>query len=121
MAYTPFDASVPDASTEDLTDMGQSTRHNLKAIRDAVVAGNLAGWNLTPAGGTAEQPATLTYAKGTERVRGSLTWGSSGGADGNVTQAVWEYSSNSGGSYDTIGTVTIAYDTSGNVTSTTWS
>jgi len=44
-----------------------------------------------------------------------------GGGAGNVTQAVYAYSSNSGGSYDTIGTLSITYDTAGYVTGTTWS
>lgn len=121
MAYVPLDLTKPDASTQSISAMGTSTRQNLAALRDAVVAGILVGWDMTPSGGTAEQPATLTYAKGTERVKAVLTWGSSGGADGNVTQAVYSYSSNSGSSYDTMGTLTISYDTSGNVTGTAWS
>jgi hypothetical protein len=122
MAYTPFDATKPDATAQTLTQMGQSERDNLRAIRDAVVSmGGFAGWNMAPSGGTAEQPATITYSKGSERVRASLTWGTTGGAAGNVTVAVYDYSSTSGSSYDTIGTKTYTYDPAGNVTATTWS
>jgi hypothetical protein len=71
---------------------------------------------MAASGGTAAEPATLTYSKSTERVRASLTW-----ASGKVTVAVYAYSSTSGSSYDTIGTNTITYDGSGNVTATTWS
>lgn len=122
MTYTAFDPLKPDASTQNGTQFAQSTRDNLRTIRDAVImGGGFYGWNMAAAGGTAEQPATITYSKGTERVRATLTWGSTGGEAGNVTVAVYAYSSNSGTDYDTIGTNTIAYDGSGNVTATTWS
>lgn len=122
MPYTVFDSSKPDATAQTLTQMGQSERNNFMAIRDAVImGGGFYGWNMAAAGGTASQPATLTYSSGTERVRASLTWGTTGGAAGSVTQAVYAYSSNSGTDYDTIGTKTITYDGSGNVTATTWS
>ena len=122
MTYAAFDATKPDPSSQGITAFGQSIRDNMKAIRDAaIMGGGFYGWNLAVAGGTAEQPATLTYAKGTERVRTSLTWGTAGGEAGNVTVALYEYSSNSGGAYSTIGTKTITYDPSANVTATTWS
>lgn len=117
MAYTIFDPAKPDAATQNGTAFAQSTRDNLKAVRDAAIMGGcFYGWNMAATGGTAAEPTTLTYSKGTERVRATLTW-----ASGNVTQAVYAYSSNSGTSYDTIGTKTITYDASGNVTATTWS
>ena len=122
MAYTPFDPTKPDASTQNGTAFAGSARDNLKAIRDAaIMGGGSYGWNMALSGGTASQPAVLTYSKSTERVRASLTWGTTGGEDGNVTVALYEYSSNSGSSYDTIGTKTVTYDASANVTATTWS
>lgn len=121
MSYTAFDATKPDAATQNGTQFAQSTRDNLAAVRDAcVLGGGFPGWALAVSGGTAEQPATLTYSKGTERVRAVLTWGTTGGASGNVTQAVYAYSADSGTNYDTIGTKTITYDASGNVTATAW-
>ena len=65
---------------------------------------------------TAATPQSMTYTKSTERVRASLTWSS-----GNVTVASYYYSADSGATYDLIGTNTITYDGSGNVTATTWS
>lgn len=121
MAYVPFDTAEPDPSTESITEFGTATRANFAALRDAVIMGTVAGWDMTPSGGTAEEPGTLTYDKSTERVKAVITWGSSGGEDGNPTQVVYSYSSNSGTDYDTIGTLTISYDTSGNVTGTAWS
>lgn len=121
MAYALFDPAKPDAATQNGTQFAQSARDNLKAVRDAaIMGGGFYGWNMATAGGTAAEPATLTYSKGTERVRATLTWGTTGGEAGSVTTAVYAYSSNSGTSYDTIGTKTITYDASGNVTSTSW-
>lgn len=117
MAYTPFDPTKPDATAQTLTQMGTSERNNLLAIRDAaIMGGGFYGWNMAASGGTAAEPALLTYSKGTERVKAALTW-----SGGKVTVAVYSYSSTSGSSYDTIGTNTITYDGSDNVTATTWS
>jgi hypothetical protein len=121
MAYVHFDKGNPDATTQTLAQMGQSMRDNLKAIRDMVAAGTLIGWNGTPSGGTADQPAVITHSKGTERIRETITWGSTGGATGNPQVILYEYSSNSGTSYDTIGTLTYTFDASGNVTAWAWS
>ena len=121
MAYTPLNPLTPEPA-QDGTEVLQSIRDNMKAIRDAVImGGGFYGWPLAVAGGTASQPATLTYSNGTERVRATLTWGTTGGEAGSVTTAVYAYSSNSGTDYDTIKTKTITYDASGNVTATAWS
>ena len=117
MAYTPYVPTTPDAATQNGTAFAQSTRDNLRTIRDAVVmGGGFYGWNMAATGGTASEPALLTYSKGTERVKAALTWSS-----GNVTVAVYSYSINSGGAWGVIGTKTITFDGSGNVTATTWS
>lgn len=122
MAYAQFDPTKPDAATQNGTAFAQSARDNLKAIRDAaIIGGGFYGWSMAASGGTAEQPATITYSKGNERVRAYLTWGTAGGEAGSVTAATYSYSSNSGTSWDIIGTNTIVYDASGNVTSTSWS
>lgn len=116
MTYSAFDSTLPDAATQNGTQFAQSTRDNLKAMRDAcVMGGGFFGWAMAATGGTPAEPQYLTYSKGTERVRVTLTWSS-----GNVTSALYAYSSNSGSSYDTIGTKTITYS-SGYVTGTTWS
>jgi hypothetical protein len=119
VAYVSFQDSKPVASDAGV-DVVDDMRTNMMALRDAVVAGVMEGWNYAPSGGTAEQPATFNYTKGSERVRGSVTWGTTGGEAGNPTAIVWQYTANLS-TYDTIGTQTIAYDSSGNVTSITWS
>jgi len=123
MAYVSFDSTVPNAATQDGTDVCDAIRDNQEALRDAVVLGAMEDWDLTVTAGTgsASEPQYLTYDKGAERLRATLTWGTTGGEDGNVTQSVYAYSSNSGSSYDTIGTLAVSYDSNGNVTATTWS
>lgn len=120
MAYNAFTDGKP-VGTDTGLEAIDYMRENLMALRDAVVAGAMAGWDYAPSGGTADEPATVTYSKSTERIRGSITWGSSGGADGNPTEIVWEYSSDSGSTWDAIGTESITYDASANVTAVTWS
>lgn len=112
MVYTAF---VPDKPV--IADDGDivinNTRQNLMALRDGIVAGALKDWDMTKTGTT--EPTEILYSKGTERVRLTITWTS-----GNPTTIVYAYSSNSGGLYDTIGTLTLAY-TSGDLVSETWS
>lgn len=122
---------VPGAGTPDVVYLYQNvagvatlvnTYKNSDVSGTAIVMdGHYYAWGLTPSGGTAEKPAVVVYAKSVERVRATLTWGTTGGETDNVTVAVYEYSSNSGGAYSTIGTKTMTYDASGNVTLTAWS
>ena len=122
MAYNQFDDTLP-VSTATGPQCITDIRDNQQAMRDMIIVGGMVGWNMTATevGGTAEQPELLTYAKSTERLKAVLTWGTSGGGDGNVTQAIYSYSSDSGSNYDVIGTFTPTYDADGNVTSTAWS
>ena len=117
MTYTAFNGALPNGSSQTGTQFGQSARDNLNALRDAcIMGGGFYGWNMAATGGTAAQPALLTYSSGTERLKAALTWD----GNGNVSVAVYSYSSDSGGSYSTIKTKTITYDGSQNVTATTW-
>ena len=120
MAYTAFNPAIP-TTAQHRQDAIDGIRANELAVRDASIIGAFKGFNYSVSGGTAEQPA-ITYRKnGTEWLRATLTWGTVGGEAGNVTVAVYAYSANSGGAWDTIGTCTVAYDASGNVLTTTWS
>jgi hypothetical protein len=117
MAYTDFVDGKPVATDGGLLTIDYM-RENLMAMRDAVVMGMMTGWSYAPTVGTgsASQPQYYVWSKGTERLRATPTWGTSGGADGNPTQIVWEYSSDSGSTWDAIETVSITYDAGGNVT-----
>ena len=119
MVYVPF---VPDKPV--IADDGDvvinNTRENLMALRDAVVVGALVGWELLSTTGPAAEPTQIIYDKGTERLKLDITWGTSGGSDGNPLTIIPAYDGDAGASYDTMGTLTYTYDSSGNVTSVEW-
>ena len=120
MVYVPFVSDKPD-----IVDTGaqviDDSRQNLMALRDAVVAGNLVGWAMAATGGTPAEPTQILYSKGTERIRLTITWGTTGGEDGNPVTVVYAYDGDAGASYDTIGTWTGTYDVDGNLTAEAWS
>jgi hypothetical protein len=130
MAYDPFRPSVPTTAgspTPTRQATIDDTRKNLMALRDLLVAfGMVQGFDYSVAGGSAEEPAQVFYKKGTEWVRLDLTWGTTGGEDGNVTKFAMYYSSNSGGAYDPLAddageyVATYTYDGSGNCTAVAW-
>lgn len=104
-----------------------ATRQNIVALRDILVAlGVVQGFDYSVSGGTAEEPAELYFKKGVEWIKVVLTWGTTGGEDGNVTKAAYYYSSNSGGAYDAMVddggeyVLTLTYDSNGNCTGTSW-
>lgn len=123
MAYTAYDKAKP-VNTQTGNAALLSAQTNLNALRDMIVLGSIIGWDYTPFIGTgsSDQPEYITYDNGTEAIRAYFTWGTSGGADGNVTQVVYKFSTDSGSTFpDTIGTCTYTYTTSGTVTTTIWS
>jgi hypothetical protein len=92
-----------------------ATKADATTVRNLIAAG-LIGWSYAPSGGSAEQPAVLTYSKSNERMRCTLTWGSVG-----PTDAAWAYSADAGSTWSAVGTKTITYDAAGNTTGATWS
>lgn len=136
MAYTVYNQGTPNPLTENGTQAFDSTRENLLAVRDAIIASGLfPGWDgafqnsdgsTPPTDPT--QPDQAVFSKGTERIKLSLTWGTVGGETDNITQVVAEYSANSGTLYEPMGstgypngTLTITYDANGNALSFAWS
>jgi hypothetical protein len=127
MAYPLLDTAKPDWATQTGTQLAKSIRDNMLVMRDYVASmGMLPGWDYSVSGGTAEQPAILYLKNGVEWVQITLTWGTTGGSNGNVTKAVYKYSANSGGAYDNMAdsagkyVLNLTYDAVGNVTATTW-
>lgn len=113
MAYTQLDASKPTTAQtrQALTD---STRNNLAALRDNILAGFITDWDVAVTGGTSDKPTTITYTNlnnTNEKVRETLTWSSN-----RLTQRVVEYTANNGGLWDTVDTLTYTYDGSDNAT-----
>lgn len=136
MSYTAFDVTKPVTTPDTRQASIDSIRTNLAALRDDLVgSGMVQGFNYAVTGGTASQPGTLWYKRSAEVVKIVLTWGTSGGEDGNVTKAAFYYASNeshasfpasTNGTYSSMVdgsgnyVCTVAYDSSGNVTTTTW-
>lgn len=116
MAYTPLNPAKPDGSA-DGTNTCTEIKNNFAALRDADFIGGESGWTYSQSGGTASEPTTCLWSKGTERIRLTLVWGTTGGENGNVTSTTIDYSANSGTLYDTIETRAATYDASGNFTS----
>ena len=119
MSYTKFQDRKPVISDSGM-DVIDDVRVNLMALRDAAICGNLVDWDMDVGGGTGARPSSLTYSKGTERVRLNLTWGNSGNGEGAPTVITVQYSSTSGNSYQSIGTKRITYNINGYVTRTRW-
>lgn len=70
MAYIAFNQSTPDPSTQNITLFGQSTRDNLKAIRDAVITSAMLNWNYWIPSGT----FTASISGTTMTVTAASTW-----------------------------------------------
>ena len=121
MAYQAFDVTKPDAVTQNGTQVVQAIRDNIRALRDLVVTGASFGWTTTASGGTPEQRTTVVRANGVERLRSAITWGTTGGEEGNVIRVDYSYSLDSGSTYEAIGYVVNTYDVDGNFVSQAWS
>ena len=121
MAYPTLDTAKPDGATQDGAEVLQVIRDHQRVLRDQGVVGAGFAWDYSRTGGTATQPAVEYFKKGAEWLQLTLTWGSSGGATGQITVTVYKYSANSGGAYDTIGTETRTHNSDGQCVATTWS
>lgn len=111
----------PDATAQSLTGMGQSTRDHLLHMRTALASGSMWGWDFVASGGTEEEPAVLLRSRGSERIRGTVTWGTVGGAIGNPAAILYEFSDDGGSTWATIGTCTFTWSAGGACTAVTWS
>ena len=119
MAYVEYDEGLP-VGTRTGPETVSDIQLNENALRDMIVSGGSVNWPMEASGPSEEEPTQLLYSKGTEKLKLTLVWGTVAGADGNVASILYEYSSDTGGSYETMGTKTFTYDTSGNVTATGW-
>jgi hypothetical protein len=125
MAYTVYDSTKP-ASTQTGTQFADSALANGRALRDAIISGQMEGFILeSVSGGTAAEPTSMVWysATATDRIRATITWGTTGGSDGQITGITWAYAA-SGTDYSTspggtFATQTFSYDSSGNLTATT--
>jgi len=117
MAYNQFNPATP-AGTQTGTAAVDSMRNNLIALRDSIIGGFVVGFTYAAQAGNSipELPQFQTWSNGALRLRATNTWSGTF-----CTQTLWEFSSNSGGSYDPIVTEVRVYDINGNLTTTTGS
>ena len=115
-----FDPTVPN-STQTGVAAVDSSRDNLVALRDDLISAAPVGWDVSTTGSDPQQPDSIVHSHGPEQIRETLTWGTSGGATGNVTRIVREYSDDSGATWAAVGTVDITYTVGGDFAAATWS
>ena len=118
MAYTQFDQTAPNPSVSTIATVCAQVIANQKALRDMVSSGALFGWagSVTTAGTDNFHPAVITLTKGVERIRKTYSYSA-----GNCVGVFYEYSSNSGSTYDPIGTMTLSLNGDGSYNSHGWS
>jgi hypothetical protein len=109
-AYTALDTTKPVISNSRSSDLAAMNGNQL-AVRDGIVMGRIPGFTLSVSGGTAEEPQYRVWTKSAEKLRATYTYSS-----GYVTQVVWEWSNDTGGTYSAIATETVTYDGSNNQT-----
>jgi len=56
-----FIPEKPDASTESIVEVTDSTRRNLRALRDAITLGDMPGWDMEVMQGDGETPALGSF------------------------------------------------------------
>ena len=108
MTWTAFDTTLPVAS-----DTGADVVNDINANENALLVwqivntGGIPGYAVTTnSNGTSipdDQPTEIYFRRGAMNTTGSvwirvsLVWGTTGGADGNVTQMTFAFSDNGGG------------------------
>lgn len=118
MAYSQFDSTKP-VGTDTGPNVTATANVNDKALRDAIITGQMHGFAFSASGGTARQPTTMLWKNGAIWLRAVVTWGTTGGETYNIKEVVWSLSVNTGGAYDQIDDQVFTYDTAGNLTATT--
>lgn len=95
--------------------------NDIRSLARKAAAGMFNDWNVVNAGSDMSKPTTRTLSKGTERMRLTFAYVGSGPAVGKVDNIIYDYSTNSGLSYNNLATETYSYDSNGYLVSTIWS
>lgn len=95
--------------------------NEIRSLARKVASGMFNDWDTVNAGSDMSKPDTRTLSKGTERMRLTFAYTTSGPAIGKVESITYDYSTNSGISYNTLSIETYTYDGDGYLVSTTWS
>jgi len=120
MPYTHFDEDDP-VGTSTGPSVVATIEANLQALRDACIMGFFPRYNLSQTVGTgsaeAPQYRYLThYSNSSKKIRVEYTY-----SFGKVTAAAYDYTEDNFSTTLRIGTKTITYDGSNNVTASSWS
>jgi hypothetical protein len=113
-----FQDSKP-VKTDPFMEVVTSIRDNSRALRNNVMAQIGEWWNYSVSGGSAEEPAVMTWEKVAtdERIRATVTYT---GVTGYVSVVDWAYQLAAAG-YVVIGKQTFTYDGDGETVSIVWS
>lgn len=123
MAYTHFTAARPDVAAGGATRTSEINyaRSNDTALADMLTAfTGMRGFDVSITASTADGPTTVLATNSNQIVKKVITYGT-GITAGLPVTIVYSKSVDTGATYDSIATCTIAYDGSGNFVSTTWS
>lgn len=106
------------------TDFGVGTIDNQNDLWRSLVMLGVRGWTMALSGGTSEEPAVITFSNTVNtdfKIRSTITWGTTGGANGNVTAILWEVQNDatSTATWATAYTTTATYDSGGHMTACT--
>ena len=116
MAYEPFDPSHPDYQTDNGEAIANWDRRNQRALRDAVVLDAFALWDVVVVGNDVGEPDYTEYSSGVERLKEIYTYD----AEGVIITVQYQYSADSGATWNDVGTVDFTYDAEGYMTHATW-
>jgi len=97
-----------------------TTRENVNAVHDGSVIRAMPFWNYSISGGTNSNPVYVFHKNGNDWIRTTQTYGTSGPSKNCISQQIYQYSSNSGTSYVSMGTVNYAYIEDGIVSTAIW-
>lgn len=117
--YTAFNFDKPDGSVDTGPNFSTNANANDRALMIAILQGQEPSYAFSKTNGTGsdEEPQYYLWSSGagatTKILRATNTWTS-----GNLTQQVWEWSTDNGSTYASICTQTFTYS-SGNLTATT--
>jgi len=102
-AFTQIDVTKPTVAGTRQVGI-DAIRNNGAALVYYIISGRANGWTLTTASNV-EEPTYRLWTNGTESLKATFTY-----TAGYVTQIVWAWSNDSGGSYTTIFTETATYN-----------
>jgi len=119
-SYVQFENDRPIINESNADNIIVDIRNNLSAVHDGSIIRAMPFWNYSISGGTNSNPTYVFYKNVNDWIRTTQTYGTSGPSKNCIAQQIYQYSSNSGTSYLSIGTVNYAYIEDGIVSTAIW-